>query len=358
MATRTERRERVKDRRKRLTLTAAAVAAALVLAGASVAAVALTRGGSEDEVASSGTLPVAASTITQSSAPVEATPQIAEVPDVVGRPLVEAEMMLSLAGFDVRRTEVATAEPSADRVVVYQTPAAGERLDAGSVVVLGHALEPRSAPAVPRGRFVVCIDPGHQARSDDALEPVGPGSKERKARVKGGATGVSTRIPEYETVLRISERTKARLEAAGVRVIMTRTSNDVNLSNAERAAVANKAGADLFVRVHCDSSVDRSVAGASTLYPDENTWTRPIIARSRRAATAVQQALVASTGAEDRGIVDRGDITGFNWSKVPAILVECGFLSNPTEDKLLASSPYQDRVAEGIAQGVLAYLRE
>jgi N-acetylmuramoyl-L-alanine amidase len=168
---------------------------------------------------------------------------------------------------------------------------------------------------------------------------------------------VATRLPEYEIVLQISTNLKSRLERAGITVVMTRTTNDVNISNAERAAIANEAGADLFVRVHADGSTDPQVSGISVLYPGTGSFTTAISPESHRAATAVHDAVIASTGAASRGVVSRNDLSGFNWSKVPAVLVETGFLSNPVEDRLLASPHYQDKLAEGMASGILKYLK-
>jgi N-acetylmuramoyl-L-alanine amidase len=219
-------------------------------------------------------------------------------------------------------------------------------------------------PAAPKsatpstGSYVVVLDPGHQASSDQTPEPIGPGASETKPRVTGGATGVETGVPEYEVVLQVAMNVKRRLEAKGVKVVMTRTTNDVNLSNSERAAVANKNDADLFLRIHADGSPDRKVSGMSTLYPASNRWTKPIAAESKAAAGAVHSAMVDATGAVDRGTVARTDIAGFNWSEVPAILVEIGFLTHPVEDKLLVSPHYQDTVAEGIAAGTLAHLKQ
>jgi N-acetylmuramoyl-L-alanine amidase len=205
---------------------------------------------------------------------------------------------------------------------------------------------------------VVVIDPGHQSRGDSTREPIGPGADEKKARVTGGTTGVVTRLPEYEVVLQIAVNLKMRLESEGVTVVMTRTTNDVNISNAERAAIANDESADLFVRIHADGNVDSSQAGISTLYPGVNSWTAPIAAPSHRAARLVHGALLGSTGAASRGVVPRTDLTGFNWSKVPVLLVECGFMTNPVEDRLLSSPHYQDKLAEGMASGIIAFLGE
>ncbi len=165
-----------------------------------------------------------------------------------------------------------------------------------------------------------------------------------------------TGVPEYEVVLQIANNLKAELENRGVTVVMTRDGNDVNISNSERAQIANKAGADLFIRVHADGSADSGVSGISTLYPGKNQWTGPILAESTDAAQAVQDGMIATTGASSKGIVARDDITGFNWSEVPAVLVECGFMSNPVEDRLLSSSHYQDKLARGIADGAMSYL--
>ena len=204
--------------------------------------------------------------------------------------------------------------------------------------------------------FVVCIDPGHQAHNDVKLEPVGPGSKSEKPRASGGATGVTTGVPEYEVALQISMNLKKRLEAAGVKVVMTRTTNDVRVSNAERAKKANNAKADLFVRIHGGASTDPAESGITTVYPAKNRWTASIVPSSRTAANAIERSVCRTTGAAVCAVEQRGGMAGFNWSKVPAVLVETGFLSNPLEDKLMASPNYQDQLSEGIAQGVLVYL--
>jgi N-acetylmuramoyl-L-alanine amidase len=292
------------------------------------------------------------------------TTRAVEVPDVVGSSAAEARIVLEAAGFSVRVSDNG-ARSTAE--IVRQQPNAGALLSPGATIRLVTAA-PASAPTPekkkgseaaekPAEQFVVCVDPGHQERSDSTPEPIGPGSKETKPSVTGGTTGVETRLAEYEAVLQISMNLKKRLEAQGVKVVMTRTTNDVNLSNSQRAAIANKAHADLFVRVHADGNPSSELAGISTLYPGPNRWTRPIVAESKRAAKSVQHSVVVETGAIDRGAVPRTDLSGFNYSKVPAVLIECGFMSNPVEDRLLASPHYQDKLASGIASGVVAYLR-
>ncbi|MCL2503483.1 MAG: N-acetylmuramoyl-L-alanine amidase [Coriobacteriia bacterium] len=299
--------------------------------------------------------------------------QLVEVPDVVGSTIKEAMAILNAAGLAPLSPPGASSEEPAR--IVSQEPVAGELVRARTRVVLqvsGSAEASASALASStisaigadedsadalggRRGLVVCIDPGHQKRSNQKLEPIGPGSAETKISVSGGTTGRATGLPECEVALQIATNLKTRLEKEGVRVVMTRATNDVNISNAARAEVANAAGADLFVRIHCDGNTDSSIAGISTLYPGGNGWVSPISAESKKAAVLIQHSAVVSTGAIDRGLSERSDQTGFNWARVPAVLIECGFMSNEVEDRLLASPHYQDKLAEGIKCGILEY---
>jgi N-acetylmuramoyl-L-alanine amidase len=139
---------------------------------------------------------------------------------------------------------------------------------------------------------------------------------------------------------------------------MTRTETaGVSMGNVARARIANRAGADLFLRIHADGSTNRATHGTHTLIPARRrSWTDDIYGTSRRAGRIVQAALVKRIGSLDRGLDERSDITGFNWSNVPAILVESGFLSNPAEDRLLASPSYRRKIARGLCEGTLRFL--
>jgi N-acetylmuramoyl-L-alanine amidase len=139
---------------------------------------------------------------------------------------------------------------------------------------------------------------------------------------------------------------------------MTRTGTGYRGGNIARARYCNARHAALMLRIHADGSTNIGTHGISTLYPAYHRgWTDDIYARSRRAATVVQHSLVGATGARDLGTVARDDLTGFNWSNVPAILVETGFLSNPREGALLHRPAYQQRLARGLAAGVAAFVR-
>ena len=125
------------------------------------------------------------------------------------------------------------------------------------------------------------------------------------------------------------------------------------MGNVARARIANRAKAALFIRIHADGSTDRSRNGTSMLYPAlRRGWTDDVLPESQTAARVLQRELVRALGSRDLGLSRRGDLTGFNWSDVPVVLAEVGFLSNPREDRLLSSSAYQRRAARGLAQGI------
>ncbi len=205
---------------------------------------------------------------------------------------------------------------------------------------------------------VVVIDPGHDLRANPATEPIGPGSSIRKIKDGGGTHGVVSGLTEAELNLRVALRLRTLLERSGVRVVMTRTETvRTSIGNVARARIANRAGAALFLRIHADGSTDPSARGTHTLYPTlRRGWTDDVYASSKRAARTVQSELVRALGFPDRGLQERSDFTGFNWADVPVILVEMGFMTNATEDRLLATSAYQRRAAVGLCRGALRYL--
>ncbi|MEP6892391.1 MAG: N-acetylmuramoyl-L-alanine amidase [Gaiellaceae bacterium] len=204
----------------------------------------------------------------------------------------------------------------------------------------------------------VVLDPGHDLRANSRTEPIGPGSSTRKILDGGGTSGVVTGIREADLNLAVALGVRKLLQGAGVRVVMTRaTTSHTSMGNVARAAIANRAHAALFLRIHADGSTDSSSAGTHTLYPAlRKGWTDDIYERSRRAARIVQAELVQALGFPDRGLQEHTDFTGFNWSDVPVILVEMGFMTTPAEDRLLATSAYRQRAAVGLCRGTLRYL--
>ncbi len=199
---------------------------------------------------------------------------------------------------------------------------------------------------------LICLDPGHGTLPavGRQREPIGPASRITKVKDGGGAAG------EADIALQIARRTRTLLLRRGYRVAMTRTGSGYRGGNIARARFCNAHGAALMLRIHADGSTDTSQRGISTLTPAfHRGWTDDVYRSSRRAARAIHSGLVRATGARDLGVVERSDLTGFNWADVPVVLAETGFLSNPVDRRLLHTGAYQWRIARGLTAGVGAF---
>jgi N-acetylmuramoyl-L-alanine amidase len=200
---------------------------------------------------------------------------------------------------------------------------------------------------------LICLDPGHGTPPaiGRQTEPIGPGSSTRKIKDGGGASG------EAPVALALGLKTRTLLRKEGIRVAMTRTGPTYAGGNIDRARFCNVRHAALMIRIHADGSSNTALHGVQMLYPAfRRGWTDDIYAQSLRAARLVLAAVVTATGATNLGLQARGDLTGFNWANVPAILIECGFMTNPRERALLQSSAYQWKIARGLVVGTDALL--
>ena len=156
-------------------------------------------------------------------------------------------------------------------------------------------------------QYVVAIDAGHQAHDNSDQEPVGPGAKEMKAKVSSGTKGVSTGIYEYELNLAVALKLQEELESRGYKVIMIRTTNDVDISNAERAAIANEAEADAFIRIHADGSEDSSVSGAMTIcMTKKNKYNSKLYKKSKNLSECILDEMAKATGCNKRKVWAKG----------------------------------------------------
>jgi N-acetylmuramoyl-L-alanine amidase len=206
-------------------------------------------------------------------------------------------------------------------------------------------------------KYLIFIDPGHQAKGDQNPEPIGPGSPYQKARVSSGTEGIATKKPEYILNLEASIVLKHILEGKGYTVMMSRETHDVNISNSERAIMANEKNADLAIRIHADSLDNSSKTGASILIPEEGgKYTAPIFEESNDCAGFIKTNM-QNAGIGLNGIFQRGDLTGFNWSKVPVVLIEMGFMSNYNEDQMMSNPDYQKKLMQSVADGVEEYFK-
>ena len=202
----------------------------------------------------------------------------------------------------------------------------------------------------------IAIDAGHQKKANTDTEPIGPGSSTKKAKVSSGTQGSYTGVPEYKLNLVIAKKVKKELLARGYEVTMIREKNNVNLSNKERAELANESGADLFIRIHADGSEDSSVHGISTLYPSkDNPYVSKLSKDSYALSKAIVDAMCESTGAKNRGAIPRDDMSGINWCSLPVTIIEMGYMSNKKEDELMQTQKYQDKLVQGICDGIDTY---
>lgn len=203
---------------------------------------------------------------------------------------------------------------------------------------------------------MIAIDPGHQAKGNAELEPVGPGAAVMKAKVASGTRGTVTGIPEYKLTLAVSLKLKEELQKRGYRVYMIRETNDVNISNAERAKMANESGADIFIRIHANSLSDSSVRGTLTMcQTPDNPYNGKLYEKSYALSERLAKDLSAAAGFKNRGVGTSDTMSGINWCSIPVSIVEMGFMSNAEEDRKMAEDECRNQIVRGIADGIDEY---
>lgn len=217
-------------------------------------------------------------------------------------------------------------------------------------------IQSKETSTVTTKNHIIAIDAGHQLKGNNDKEPIGPNALESKPKVSAGTTGISSGLPEYELNLQIALKLEQALINEGYEVYMVRTTNDVNLSNAERAELANNSGAEIFIRIHGNGSEDSSVKGITTLCPSQNNEYCSFIAEdSYKLSSNLLDALVLETNDKSLGVSEADNMTGINWCKIPVSIVEVGFMTNPETDTLLNTDEYQNKIVKGMILGINKY---
>ena len=157
-------------------------------------------------------------------------------------------------------------------------------------------------------------------------------------------------VYEKDITLDIALKTGELLKGAGYTVHLTRE-DDSFLDLEERAEIANKKRAKVFVSIHCNSSEDGSGQGIETFYTDQKSESDGILAE------ILQLNLIEYTRAEDR-LAKTANYTVLVRTDMPAALIEVGFLTNKTERELLITDEYQNKIANGISSAIDAYFNE
>lgn len=210
---------------------------------------------------------------------------------------------------------------------------------------------------LPLDGRLICIDPGHcvtPLTGKGYTDLVSPLSTETKPLYTAGTTGKN--MTEEQLNLTVGLKLRDYLEELGAEVIMTREVSEITITGQERCRIPNKAGADVCIRIHADGSTSTSANGVSVLTPAGDLLGTPsIVDDSTRLGQLMVEAVSKETGAKNRGIMPRSDMTGFNFSEVPTVLIEMGFMTNPEEDALLETDEYQDKIVVGIANSLLQW---
>ena len=205
--------------------------------------------------------------------------------------------------------------------------------------------------------ILIAIDAGHQEHENLEQEPVGPNAEETKAKVTTGTKGVRSGQYEYQLTLAVALSLKEELLERGYDVFMVRESNDVNLSNRERAQLVTDSGAQICIRLHANGSKVQETNGVMAICGSKDSpYVGHLYEESRALSENILLGFIEKTGAQNKGIWETDTMVGINWSTVPVTVVEMGFMSNPEEDEKMNTPEYQKNMVCGIADGIDQYM--
>mgnify|MGYP004631579585 CR=1 FL=1 len=243
--------------------------------------------------------------------------------------------------------EVSEAETEAETETQFETEAVSEE-------------EQTDNAESQTEKIMVAIDASHQGADADLTEeePVGPGSETMIKGFSEGISGTATGLEENELNLEVATKLKDILEERGYEVFMTREDADTQLSEVERAELVNASDAQILISLHANGGDDSSERGACAQAPSyENPYITDtdLVKKSNALGDIVLQAYCDKTGLTDKGLYNIDSRAQINWSKIPVIVLEMGFMSNTEDDTYMAEDTNQQKMAEGIADGIDLY---
>ena len=194
---------------------------------------------------------------------------------------------------------------------------------------------------------VIVIDPGHQENPNTELEKVYKGSTAEKDKATSGAVGVNSGAKEYELTLQYALVLREYLEGCGAKVILTRDSNDADISNIERAKIATDNKADCFIRLHADSAPENDIKGVKVYVPSTGSYSKNAVKEGKKLAELVAEEI----GSTSLGVVQSNMYTGLNYAdSVKSYQLVVGYLSNSDDDALVTNSETPYKVAVAISE--------
>lgn len=204
---------------------------------------------------------------------------------------------------------------------------------------------------------MIVIDPGHQRYADYRLEKTGPKSTKWMPKMPASTYGVRTGQAEYQLTLDVAKYIKKDLESRGYKVKLTREKNVIAKSVKERTDFAKKHKADVYVQLHADGLTNAQASGMYIIMPSANNrYTKAIYKNSQALGESIiGTAKKQKVSVYKKGKIKSDDLTALNWSKMPTVLVELGYLNNVKDDIRLSKKSYQKKLAKTVADGIDNY---
>ena len=203
---------------------------------------------------------------------------------------------------------------------------------------------------------IVMLDPANQAVVNAEQVEIGPNTDVTKQGASTGNVGTTLGTKESELNLTYANLLKTELESRGYQVLMTRDTDEINLSNKDRALLANDSEATVYVRIQMNFSENSSLTGVMgvCMTPDSE-FNSDLYNDSYRLATRLIQGVLDNTACTNQGIYETDQMTAINWSEKPVALIKLGYLSNEEEESKLIDQDYQKEIVQGLADGLDAY---